>query len=138
MSMLKTAALDKRQAIDLLNGFFKQFQDCCNRPHSPEPSNFNQYLSENFQISSNGQVIGKNLSDYLSRVENFQKRYSHVDLPRLLEEPLICDHQVVAYYVTHVTSHEGKKTHLYFMAIATVENQKFTNWVQVDHEKNAY
>lgn len=129
-------ALDKKQTLALINTFFNQFQTCLNRPAAPTLNDFQKILSNNFQISSNGQVKSKNLQEYLTRLQKLQQKYSHVELSSPIHEPLISDNKVAVVYHVDLTPRAGKKAQYYFMAIGTIEDNQFISWEQVTHAKN--
>jgi hypothetical protein len=126
--------LDKHKALEILNGFLLQFQQCCNKKHPPNASNFENFLSHNFQNSSNGKVIGKNVHDFLERIQKVQKRYSELKITPL-HDCLISDNKVIAQYDVNLISLRGEKVQMFLMAIATIEDHLITQWSQVSHNK---
>lgn len=137
MVMTKPAQLDKKQALSLLNDFLRQFQTTCNQPNPPKSSDFERYLSRNFQISSNNHIVGKNLAEYLNRVAKFQKKYSHIELTDFNLEPLISGNKLIIQYDANLTSRNGQKIQMNFMVIITIEDNLITHWDQVAHEKGS-
>ena len=83
MVATKTQALEKQKALQVLNHFLDQFKNCCKQKQSPNAANFENILSHDFQNSSNGKLIGKNIQDFLKRIQEVQKKYSHVEFSHL-------------------------------------------------------
>lgn len=133
--MPKSTILDKNETIALLKGFLDEFQNCINQSKKPTPAEFEKYLARTFQIASNGKEIAHNLSEYTSRIENFQKRYSHCEIHLIRDDTLCADHHFACHYRVDLTPRSGHKIQLHMMAIATVENDRITQWKQVAHEK---
>jgi hypothetical protein len=135
MVMTKTASLDKNQVSNLVEGFFQQFQNCCNRQHKVNTSDLEKLISHNFQISSNEHILSRNLSEYVNYIEQLKQEYSHFEVSTPLEEPLICGNKIAVQYEINTTAHKGEKKQFCLIAIATIEDNKFTQWTQVSHEK---
>lgn len=135
MVMAKTAAaLDKKQATTLIDAFIDKFQKCCNHSGPANAAEFEKILSRNFQQTSNGQLIGRTLSDHLVRISNLQKKYSHLQIgPR--PECLISGNKAVVSYEMNLTARNGAKSTLCFISIATIEDNLITQWTMVSHEK---
>lgn len=127
--------LDKKQAVAMIETFFKQFQTCCNRPKPPIPSDFDKVLSRNFEMTSNGQTVCKNLESYCQRLDKMQKKWNKFEVSAPLEEPLVCGNKISVNYEGNFTTPTGQKNRFFFMASATVEDNKFTNWTQVAHQQ---
>ena len=79
MVATKTHALEKQKAIKVVNSFLDQFKNSSKQKQAPNAANFENILSNDFQNSSNGKLIGKNIQDFLKRIQQVQKRYSHVE-----------------------------------------------------------
>ena|SRR3984957_4567782 len=126
--------LEKHKALEIVNNFLTHFQQCCNKKHPPNASNFENYLSHDFQNSSNGKVIGKNVHDFLERIQKVQKRYTELKIAPL-HDCLIADNKAILQYDVNLTSHSGKKVQMFLMAIATIDNNLITQWSQVSHDK---
>jgi hypothetical protein len=135
MAMTKTTVLTKNQAAELVSSFLNEFQTWCNQTHDPKPAQLEHFITSNFQLSSNGQIKVKNPNEYLSRIEKFRKRYSHIEFSDIFEEPLVNDNKIVIHYEVTLNARNGEKKQVYIMAIATVEDNKFSKWVQAAHEK---
>lgn len=138
MVLVKTPTLSKDQAQTILHGFLQQFQNICNKHTKPNPTEFEKFLSRNFKISSNGKVVGKNLNEYLERIQKFQERYTHIEIPhKLLEEPVIADNRAVFFYNVHLTRKDGGKVKMFLMAIGVFEDGKIVQWNQVAHQEGS-
>jgi hypothetical protein len=133
----KVAGISKNQILALLNDFLQQFQNWCNLPNEPTAADLEKVLSRNFQISSNGEIRSKNLTDYLNRLNKLRKKYSHFEITGPLEEPLIFEDKVFLHYEVELQERSGQKKQIYIMALGTLENNKFSKWMQVSHEKSA-
>lgn len=134
--VLAKAAIDKKQAIASLNAFFQQFQNCLNRPATPNAADFEKSLSRNFNITNNGLILAKSLQEYMNRIQQLQQKFSRIDINGPLTEPLISDNKLTISFDINVTARGGKKTPYRAMAIATIEDNKIAQWEQVAHEKN--
>jgi hypothetical protein len=131
--MVTTYALDKQKTLQLLNNFLDQFKNCCNQKHPPEADYFENILSHDFHNLSSGKQIGKNLQDFLKRIQTVQNKYSHIDFSRL-QECLIAGNKAVIQYDMHRTARNGEKSQVNIMAIATIDRDLITHWSQVSHE----
>lgn len=136
MAFTKTGVIDKAQALALIDNFFEQFQNSCNRPEAPKTTDFEKVLSKNFRIFSNGKPMAKGLEDYVVRVASIKKRYPHVDITGPLEEPLLAGNKATILYDLEIKKPSGEKAHIYMMAMVTFEDNKIAEWVQVNHERN--
>lgn len=132
----EAVTLEKNQVQALLNGFLKQFQNACNSKIPPNATEFEKYLSRNFQISNNGKVVENNLNGYMNRIQKFQKKYSQIKLSNLLDEPVIDNNQIAIHYEAMLTPKTGSPVQVYIMAIAVIENNKITEWKQASNEKS--
>lgn len=128
-------ALDKAKALQILNNFLEQFTNCCNQKHPPKADYFKNILSNDFNNSSSGKQIGKNMHDFINRVQDVQKKYSHIDIMHL-NECLISGNHAIIHFDMHLTSRKGEKSTLNIMAIATIDGNLITHWTQVSHEKD--
>ncbi len=134
MVATKTQALDKQKALQVLNNFLDQFKNSCKQKQPPNAAYFEHILSHDFQNSSNGKLIGKNIQDFLKRIQEVQKRYSHVEFSRL-QDCLISGNKGTIQYDMTLTSQSGEKRLLNIMAIATIDGDLITHWSQVSHDK---
>lgn len=132
--MATTYALDKQKALQLLNNFLDQFRNCCNQKHPPKADYFENIVSNDFHNSSGGKQIGKNMQDFLRRIQEVQKKYSHIDFSRL-QECLISGNKAIIQYDMNRTLRNGEKSLINIMAIATIDGDLITHWSQVSHEK---
>lgn len=130
----KMQALEKQKALQLLNNFLDQFRNCCNQKHLPKADYFENIISSDFHNSSSGTQIGKNIQDFLKRIQRVQKKYSHVDFTHL-QECLISGNKAIIQYDMNLTSRNGEKSLLNIIAIATIDGNLITHWSQVSHEK---
>lgn len=133
--MVTTYALDKSKALQVLNNFLEQFCNCCNQKHPPKSDYFKNILPQDFNNSSSGKQIGKNIQDFLERIQNVQKKYSHIDITHL-HECLISGNHAIIQFDMHLTLRNGAKSLLNIMAIATINDNLITHWSQVSHEKD--
>lgn len=136
MVTTKEHALDKKKGTEIMDSFLAQFQNCCNQKRPPNATDFERHLSHNFQNSCNGKLVGKNLQDFLNRVQGLQKRYSHVEIASR-QDCLISGNKAIVQYDIDLTSHSGNRTQLNIIAIATIEDHLITQWSQVAHDKGA-
>jgi len=135
MIATKTQALDKQKALQMVNNFLNHFKNCCKQKQPPNAANFENILSHDFQNSSNGKLIGKNIQDFLKRIQEVQKKYSHVEFSQL-QDCLISGNKGTIQYDMTLTSQNGEKRLLNIMAIATIDGDLITHWSQVSHEKD--
>lgn len=135
MVATKTQALDKQKALQLINNFFDQFKNCCKQKQSLSLVNFDHILSHDFQNTSNGKLIGKNIQDFLRRMQEIQQEYSHVEFSHL-HDCLISGNKIAIQYDMNLTLQNGQKRLLNIMAIATLDGDLITHWSQVSHEKH--
>ena len=132
-----TKILDKSKILNVVNDFFKHFQIWCGRtPVSPTPHEIEHYLAKNLQMFNNGQLVARSATNYLDRLQRFQKKYSGFKISQPLEEPLIYGNQVAIYYTIDLTARDGEHAQVYVMALLTFEDDKISRWVEVTHEKN--
>ena len=134
MVATKTQTLEKQKALQVLNHFLDQFKNCCKQKQSPNAANFENILSHDFQNSSNGKLIGKNIQDFLKRIQEVQKKYSQLDFTHL-RDCLISDNKAIIQYDMNLTLQNGEKRLLNIMAIATIDGDHITHWSQVSHDK---
>jgi hypothetical protein len=134
MVATKTQTLDKQKTLQVLNNFLDQFKNCCKQKQPPNAVNFENILSHDFQNSSNGKLVGKNIQDFLKRIQEVQKKYSQVEITRL-QDCLISDNKGIIQYDINLTSQSGEKRLLNIMAIATIDGDLITHWSQVSHYK---
>lgn len=135
--MPKATILDKHEALILLKGFLDEFQNCINHSKALVAAEWERWLSNHFHITSNGKVIAHNLKEYLSDVENFQKRYSHCEIHLMRDECVCADNHLTCYYKVELIGRNNQKVDLQMMAIATIEHDRITKWLQVAHEKGS-
>lgn len=128
-------ALDKKQALSLVNAFFQQFQNCLNRPMAPNAADFEKILARNFHISSNGNVIAKNLAAYMERIHKLQKVFSRMEIHGPNGEPVLNENKIVITFEVAITPRNGQKSENVVMAIATIEDNKLIHWEEVAHDK---
>lgn len=135
--MVATKTLEKKQMIEVLHNFLNLFQTTFKPGQTAKGADYQKFLGSSFRISSNNLILGKDLNDYLNRIIHLQKKYSNLEVSELLEAPLICDNKIVVHYDINLTMRNGQKKQINVMAIATMDDYKFTNWVQVTHEKGS-
>ena len=136
MVATKTLALDKHKALRVLKSFLDQFLISCKQKQPPKAADFENILSHDFQNSSNGKLIGKNIQDFLKRIQEVQKKYSHLDFDFTthLKDCLISGNKAVVQYDMNLTLQNGDKRLLNIMAIATIDGDLITHWSQVSHD----
>jgi hypothetical protein len=130
----KTQALEKQKALQALNNFLDQFKNCCKQKQPPNAAIFEHILSRDFQNSSNGKLIGRNIQDFLKRIQEVQKKYSYVEFSHL-QDCLISGNKSTIQYDMTLTLQNGEKRLLNIMAIATIDGDLITHWSQVSHDK---
>lgn len=133
----KSATIDKDHAQTLVEDFFQQFQTACVKNTPPKSADFEKYLSKNFHFTSNGQIAGDSIHDYLKRIERLQQKYSSIELSEPHQELIVAGNQVVINYDAFLKSKAGKEVQLNIMAIATIEGNKIVDWIQVANEKGS-
>ena len=134
MVATKTQALEKQKALQVIHNFFDKFKNCCKQKQPPNVANFEHILSHDFQNSSNGKLIGKNIQDFLKRIQEVQKKYSHIELSHL-QDCLISGNKAIIQYDMTLNLQNGEKRLLNIMAIATIDDDLITHWSQVSHDK---
>lgn len=134
MATTRTETLDKQKALQVLNNFLDHFKNSCRQKQPPTIDNFKDILSHDFQNSSNGKLIGKNIQDFLKRIQDVQKKYSQVEISHL-QDCLISGNKGTIQYDMTLTSRDGEKRLLNIMAIATIAGDQITHWSQVSHDK---
>lgn len=128
-------ALDKQKALQTINNFLQQFCNCCNQKHPPKAEYFKNIISNDFNNSSCGKQIGKNIQDFLKRIENVQKKYSHIDITNI-HECLVSGNHAVVQFDMHSSGRNGEKSLRNFMAIATIDGNVITHWSHVSNERD--
>ena len=106
MVATKTQALDKQKALQVLNNFLEQFKNCCTQKHSPNAANFENILSHDFQNLRGGKLIGKNITEFLKRIQESQKKYSHIDFSDI-QDCLISGDKAIIQYNMNRTWQDG-------------------------------
>ncbi|MBA3815682.1 MAG: hypothetical protein H0X29_04020 [Parachlamydiaceae bacterium] len=134
MVATKTQGLDKQQALRLVNNFINDFKTCCNQRHTLSPAHFEMTLSHDFQNTSNGRLIGKNIPDFLGRIQEVQNKYSHIEFSHI-QDCLTSGNKAVIQYDMNLTLQGGDKRNLCIIAIATLDGDHITHWSQVSHDK---
>jgi hypothetical protein len=127
-------ALDKTQAIHIIYDFFKFFQKSISQSSAINASELEQYLSKNFELTSNGQTITRSAAEYLTRMQKFQKKYSKFEISKPLEEPIMHDNKFAILYRLNLTPRTGGSKEVYIMSFATFEDNKIRSWHEVSHE----
>ena len=135
MAATKTMYWNKSQALAHLNDFFKQFQHWIKQAKEPTLAEIEKFFTSDFQLSSNGILISRDLSDHLNRLNKLRKKYARIEVEGPFEEPLVCDNQLAVHYALHLSSHTGEKKEVGIIALAVIEDNKFKRWTQVAHEK---
>lgn len=133
--MVTKTALNKSQAMALVKDLFKDFQNWISQKNDPTLSELEKKFTHDFHLSSNGLLECKNLSDHMNRLAKLRKKFSRIETEGPFEEPFVCDNKLTVYYALNLTGHNGQKSQVVIMAIGTVEDNKFQNWIQVAHER---
>lgn len=134
MVATKAQPLEKQKALHVVGHFLNQFKNCFKQRQAPHAADFEKILSPHFQNLSNGKLIGKNIPDFLKRIQDVQKRYSYIEFSPL-EECLISGNKGIFQYDITLTLKDGEERLLNVMAIATIEGDLITHWSQVSHDK---
>lgn len=137
MAMTKMATLDKAQAKTLISNFFDKVQEAVKSKSAPKTADFSNILSSNYQLVSNGRNKVKNLEDFMPHLMSFQKKYSDFELSKPLEDLLISENKVVVLYNANVTTRDGKKLVINMMAIATIDGNKISRWMEVANQQGS-
>jgi hypothetical protein len=133
MAATKTA-LDKEQALSIIYSFYKKLESYVNQSVTASAADLEKFLASNFQLTSNGDSKTKSSSDYFKRMQNFQKKYSHWEFSKPLEEPVLNGNRIAIIYRIDCTTHSGEKKQIFISAIGTIAENKIARWTQVTHE----
>lgn len=134
MSSTKFADLELSEALQIIYHFFKKVSACCSQSKSATQAEVEDSLSKNFELVSNGHTVCKHASDYVSRLQRFQKKYSKFEFSKPLQEPIVQGHRLAFQYKVDLKTHSGQEKEVIISTIAIIENHKITHWIQVDHE----
>lgn len=137
MSFTKAPTLEKAPIRDVINHFLEKYEALCNSQHVPTTSDLEKYISQKIRLSNNGQIVCNTLAEYIDRITKFKKKNSHIEITRLMDEPICCNDQAVINYEVTLTPRTGKPVEIALIAIATVKDNKITDWIQVAHEKGS-
>ena len=135
MATTKGADLDTHQAITAIYNFFKKINEVCGKSVPATIQDIEEFLTHNFQLTSNGQTICKNPSDYLNRLHKFQKKYSRFECSKPTIEPITEGNRIAFQYKVDLTSRHGPQKQVFISGIATMDHNKLAGWTQVAHEK---
>lgn len=127
-------AVDKQKATQLLKKFLEQYKNCCKQKQAPNAASFESMLAPNFQNTSNGRVIGRNIQDVVTRIQTIQKRFASIDFSNI-QECLVSGNRATVEYDMTLMAHNGEKRVLHAIAIATIDGDMITQWTQVSHNK---
>lgn len=125
-------AIDKQQALKQINNLISHFKTCCNQKQQPNPSQFEHIISHDFQNTTNGKLIGKNVPDFLRRLQEVQKKYSHFEY-NIINDCLLSGNKAIVQYDMNLTLQNGEKRRFTTMAIATFDGEIIAEWSQVSH-----
>ncbi len=134
MVATKTQSVDKQKALQVVNNFLEEFKNCCRQKQHPNVANFEHILSHDFQNSSNGRQVGKNIQDFIKRIQEVQEKYSQVEFSHV-QDCLISGNKGTIQYDMVMTAPNGEKRQLNIMAVATIDGDLITHWSQVSHDK---
>jgi hypothetical protein len=136
MTMTKAQpAMDKAQAKTWAKNFLQNFQNIYNQPNMTE-ADLEKIFTTNFQFTSNNQLLTKSTAEHMNRATKLRKKYAHFEL-KGLEEPVINENRIAVNYELNLRAHNGQKSQVLIMAIATLEGNKISQWSQVTHDKHS-
>lgn len=135
MVIAKAAGLDQKHATALINNFIEKFETWCNQHRPPSNAEVEKYVSKDFRNSSNGEVTGKNVADFIKRITSLQQKHSHTEVSTV-RDCLVSGNRAVVQFDVKLKERSGESKELFVMAIVTFEDNLITNWVQVAHCKN--
>lgn len=135
MATTKGADIDTHQAITALYTFFKKINTACTQSQPATLQEVDEFLSKNFQLTSNGQVVCKNETDYLHRLQKFQKKYSRFECSKPVVEPVTEGNRIALQYRVDLTERNGAHKQVFISGIVTMDHNKISEWTQVAHEK---
>jgi hypothetical protein len=127
--------IDKGQITTVVEAFLEEFERWFAMPNGPTVADVEKCLAKDLKARSNGELILKNSSQYVDRVNLLRSRYSAVRISHLLGDVHVWNHSGVVQYIVNFTGKDGKPTELYFMVIVTLEDGKIVQWEQVTHER---
>lgn len=131
MVMMKSEKLDKNQSMMLIKNFLDHFQKIMSSTKSISISDLEKYLSQKFHITHNGQLLASNLTEYMKHVELLHKKFSHFHFAEQHAEPLASGNKMVVHYELLLNSRSGQKIQVHIMALATIEDNKISSWMEV-------
>lgn len=137
MATTKTASLDKTQTMEFINSFLEEYQNWFNSTTPPTIHDLDKFVTKNFQHISNHKITSKNPSEFLNRILNFRKKFSHLELSFPSEEAIVSGNKAVIQYDFVFTAKNGQKATINFMAIATFQDNKVSRWFQVASEQGS-
>lgn len=132
MVATKTHELDKQKALHAIHSFLDQFKNSCNQKNA-KPADFEKIISHDFQNLSGGKLIGKTIPEFIKRIQEDQKKYSHIEFSNI-QDCLISGDKAIVQYNMNRTLQDGKKDVLNVIAIATINDNLITHWSQVSHD----
>jgi len=136
MVATKTAPVTKEEALAVVYDFFKHFQTWISTAKAPSQTELERYLSPQFKITSNGNLIGRNAADYLSRAKKLLEKYSRFEISKPLEEPIHSGNEIALYYRVDLTpKNGGAPKQVYIFALGTIEDHHIARWTQVTHQQ---
>jgi hypothetical protein len=133
--MQKAVAIDRAQANELIEEFLQDYVTWFMQPNGPTEAQMRERLSNDFQLSSNGQLIVRSLKDYADRIMHLRDRYKTCHVTALPGQTKVYNHTAIFSYEVHFTSAHHKDTHLFIMAVVEFDDHKIHRWTQATHEK---
>lgn len=118
--------------VDFLHAFTTWLKD----PKDPTEKDMLEFLSENFEMKSNGKEVVKSAKEYALRVQHFRKKYAECAInysKNLIEYA----NEVVVRYSPLFKTHSGQEVHVEIIAIVTTIEGKIAHWDQVAAEVKA-
>lgn len=137
MATKAAAGIDKQQTMKFLSHFFETFQKCCNQQGSVNASVLEPFLAKNFTLTANDFVASRSLSDYMNRIAQFQKKFSHVEVSGPTPDFCVFGNKFCVQYTIDFTLRNGHKNEVLVMALGTMEDNKISSWKQITHEKGS-
>lgn len=129
--------LDKAHALEVIYGFFKEFQNWISQSKVPTVADLEHFLAKKFHISSNGQHAAHSANEYHNRYQKFLKKYSKFEISKPIEEPVISGNRIAFHYKVDLTTHQNQHKQVFIATIATIEDNKILEWHQIAHESGA-
>lgn len=119
---------------ELITHFFSYLAYIGNSQNKVDASSLKEFVTEDFVIQSNNELISRGFPECLSYIEEMQNKYKLVSYSDFLEPPIIAENKAVVHFQVNCLSHTGPDEFLDAIAILTFENGKISYWNEVYHE----